>query len=205
MSNQKSQNTYVNLTATGLAFINRLRWVESRDPYLALSLNSWHGQDGKEQTLFEAIPKGDIVLSILQDLMDQYPQTMEGYRGDDKVTVTCGFVVGGLKPGFFSSKNGDVDCIRCNLIKIQWIKVNGEYFYREKDESEAANQGDNQDYTATPEPPRRRAQSNDRPQRQMQSNGYQNGSPQRQPAMQQRKGTQQRNGQQGQPRRSYGY
>lgn len=155
MSNQN----YVNLIANGLAFMNRFRWVQSQNgDYLALSLNSWHGKDGKDKTLFEAIPKGDLVLNILQDLMDQYPEVVEGHQGD-KITVTCGFVVSGLKPDYYNDKNGkSVDFIRCNLIKIKWIKVNGEYFYREADED---NQGYDQGYHAEqepiPEPPRRQA------------------------------------------------
>ena len=178
MSN-KSTNSYVNLTATGLAFINRLRWVQPQNgsDYLALTLNSWHGKDGKNTTLFEAIPKGDSVYSILQDLMDQCPEVVEGYQGDNKITVTCGFTVAGLKPGSYVARDGNVvHLISCNLIRIQWIKVNGEYFYREKDQVNAENQGDNQDYEvfadepSMPDPPRRQAQAGNNGQQPRQQN-----------------------------------
>lgn len=135
MSNQ-NQTTYVNLTADGLGFINRMRWAEPRngDAYLALSLNAFHGKDGKKQQLFEAIPKGDVVCGLLQELMDQYPELCEGYQGDQKVTATCGFTVAGLearKP--FRTRTGkEVYPIGCNLIRIKWIKVNGEFWYREQ-------------------------------------------------------------------------
>lgn len=135
MSNQ-NQTTYVNLTADGLGFINRMRWAEPRngDAYLALSLNAFHGKDGKKQQLFEAIPKGDVVCGLLQELMDQYPELCEDYQGDQKVTATCGFTVAGLearKP--FRTRTGkEVYPIGCNLIRIKWIKVNGEFWYREQ-------------------------------------------------------------------------
>ena len=210
MSKSRNQKpaSYTNLTATGLAFINRLRWVNSDGgEYLALSLNSWHGKDGKNTTLFEATAKGNTVYGILQDLMDQYPEVL-----NDEITVTCGFVVAGLKPDSYSNKKGElVHFNYCNLIRIQWIKVGGEYFYREnKTEAQEGYQGYDQDYQEEqeqiPAPPRRQSgngnhQNNgDYPRQQRTQpqgqNGYRNGqqSQARQPA-------QQRGGQQGRQNR----
>ena len=139
MSNQ-NQTTYVNLTADGLGFINRMRWAEPRngDAYLALSLNAFHGKDGKKQQLLEAIPKGDAVCGLLQELMDQYPELCEGYQGDQKVTATCGFTVAGLeaRKSFRTRTGKEVYPIGCNLIRIKWIKVNGEFWYREEQQIE---------------------------------------------------------------------
>ena len=147
MSNQ-NQTTYVNLTADGLGFINRMRWAEPRngDAYLALSLNAFHGKDGKKQQLFEAIPKGGAVCGLLQELMDQYPELTEGYQGQGNVTATCGFTVAGLearKP--FQTRTGkEVYPIGCNLIRIKWIKVNGQYWYREPREEQQNEYSPNQ-------------------------------------------------------------
>lgn len=151
MSNQ-NQTSYVNLTANGLAFINRLRWAEPRDgeAYMALSLNAFHGKNGKKNQLFEAIPKGDAVCGMLQELMDQYPELCEGYQGDQKVTATCGFTVAGLearKP--FRTRSGkEVYPIGCNLIRIKWIRVNGQYWYREPREEQQNEYSSNQNLNA---------------------------------------------------------
>lgn len=198
MSNQ-NQPTYVNLTADGLAFMNRLRWAEPRDgdAYLALTLMAFHGKDGKRHQQFEAVPKGDTVCGLLHELMDQYPELCDDYQGEEKVTAVCGFTIAGLegrKP-FRTSKGKEVFPIGCNLIRIKWIKVNGEFWYREpRDEQQQGQQKtggyapkqhpneyngsyEPEYYDGQPEPaPASRQNQNGNRQAAPQRNGYQNGN-----------------------------
>lgn len=170
MSNQNRNNqtdTFVNLITTGLGYINRPRWIDSKSgSYLAVSIAAFHGKNGEDRTFFEVNAKGNTI-DIISDLMEAYPNL-------ENVTVTCGFVIGGGKVKPFQKKDGSwAASIQGQLVRLSWIKVNGEYFYREQPTD---NQQQGQQNTGNGQAPEQHHNGNRRAGQQYDDYQYGNGS-----------------------------
>lgn len=165
MSRNQNQNqdTYANLTMTGMGYINRPRWVQpdEGDAYLSMSINAWHGKNGKKSTLIETSPRGEQANRVIDELLTAYPELMEGGRENHGLNVTIGFMVGDCEPKSFVSRDKKTThYIKSRLFLVNWIKVNGQYFYRKNDgkaeaheEIPAMDAGENHQQ---PEPPKAR-------------------------------------------------
>jgi len=133
---------YFDLHVTGIGYLGRAREVPVRrgEPFLALEINALHGAaEQVEYTRFDCRVTGGEAQALVRRFMPR----INGREGK----VLVGFRLGDLYPDVFTYQTGDKAgqtgvSLKARLLKIQWVKVNGEWVYA----AEASNQG-----TATPE------------------------------------------------------
>jgi hypothetical protein len=134
---------YFDLHVTGIGYLGRAREVPVRrgEPFLALEINALHGAaEQVEYTRFDCRVTGGEAQALVRRFMPRI--------NDRDAKVLVGFRLGDLYPDVFTYQTGDKAgqtgvSLKARLLKIHWIKVNGEWVYT----AEASDEG-----TATPEP-----------------------------------------------------
>lgn len=140
---QATQNTYFNLTADGIGFMNRPRTVKAKrgNPYYACTIHASRGDAG-DKSRFDVRIVGSEAKELFAKLLQAYPNL----QSDDlkqRPTVLLGFRVGDLQAITFETTSRETGekivtpTIDCRLLKFKFIKVNGEYWYREQREPSA--------------------------------------------------------------------
>lgn len=146
------QKSFFNLTAKGIGWINRIRAVKKgRHTFYACTFNALRGEEDEnghvEQTTFELLVKGskakDHFIRILEN----------GYTKEDKVWASLD--ISDIRPDLndagapnsFVRKDGThLVVIRANLLRINYLKLNGEYVvHAEKPAESESSQDDTQD------------------------------------------------------------
>ena len=120
---------YFDLHVTGIGYLGRAREVPVRrgEPFLAVEINALHGAaDQVDYTRFDCRVTG----AEAQDLIQEF---MSGINDRD-AKVLVGFRLGDLYPDVFTYQTGEKAgqtgvSLKARLLKIQWIKVNGEMQY----------------------------------------------------------------------------
>ncbi|TVP80704.1 STY4534 family ICE replication protein [Thioalkalivibrio sp.] len=134
---------YFDLHVTGIGYLGRAREVPVRrgEPFLALEINALHGAaDQVEYTRFDCRVTGGEAQMLVRRFMPRI--------NDRDAKVLVGFRLGDLYPDVFTYQTGEKAgqtgvSLKARLLKIHWIKVNGEWVYT----AEASEEG-----TTIPEP-----------------------------------------------------
>ena len=122
-------DTYFDLHVTGIGYLGRAREVPVRrgEPFLALEINALHGAaEQVEYTRFDCRVTGGEAQALVRRFMPRI--------NDREAKVLVGFRLGDLYPDVFTYQTGDKAgqtgvSLKARLLKIHWIKVNGEWVY----------------------------------------------------------------------------
>ena len=120
---------YFDLHVTGIGYLGRAREVPVRrgEPFLALEVNALHGAAERvEYTRFDCRVTGGEAQALVRRFMPRI--------NDREAKVLVGFRLGDLYPDVFTYQNGAKAgqtgvSLKARLLKIHWIKVNGEWVY----------------------------------------------------------------------------
>lgn len=141
MTAQTQEAQYFDLHTSGIGYLNRVRMVTpNKGPeYLACSISALRGnREAVEYTPFELRVSGTDAKEVIASLEEE--------ANDRDTRVLISFRVGDAMPEAFTYKSGDRKgqtgvSLRGRLIKVFWVKVNGEYVYqapKAEDTGEAA-------------------------------------------------------------------
>lgn len=133
----QTQNTYFNLTADGIGFLNRPRTVNTKkSSYYACTIQASRG-DANDKTRFDLRVVGGEAKTLFAQLLEDFPAlTSSNFR--DHPTVVVGFRAGDIVATTFETTNRETGekvqtpTIDGRLLKFKFIKVNGELWYTEK-------------------------------------------------------------------------
>lgn len=133
MSNNETKQ-YFDLHLTGLGYLNRVREVTPKEgePFLSVTIAALRGPvDDAQYTHFECRVSGRQA----QQLVRQVKPAVEG-----KLKVLLGFTLSDLYAEAFTFKNGDKAgdtgiSLKSRLLKVSWVKVDGQPFYTEQDQA----------------------------------------------------------------------
>ena len=120
---------FFDLHVTGIGYLRRAREVPVRrgDPFLALEINALHGAaDQVEYTRFDCRVSGSEAQKRVRQFMARI--------NDRDTKVLAGFRLGDVYPDLFTYRSGERAgetgvSLKARLLRIQWIKVNGEMLY----------------------------------------------------------------------------
>lgn len=121
---------YFDLHTTGIGYLNSVRVVtpQKGSEYLACTISALRGnKQAAEYTPFQLRVSGEEAKKVLTDLQDDV--------NDRDTKVLISFRIGDAMPEWFEYSKGERKgeigtCIRGRLIKVFWVKVNGEYAYQ---------------------------------------------------------------------------
>ena len=121
------ETKYFDLHTTGIGYLNRVREVPVRrgEPFLAVEVAAIHGASDDVQTVrFDCRVSGSEAHEIVGQLK-------EAIENDRKVLV--GFKLGDLYVDIFEYKQGEKKgqtgvCLKARLLKLNWVKVDGQPF-----------------------------------------------------------------------------
>jgi hypothetical protein len=124
-----TDNKYFDLHVTGIGYLGRAREVPVRrgEPFLAVEINALHGAaDQVEYTRFDCRVTGGEAQTLVRQFMSRI--------NDRDTKVLVGFRLGDLYPDVFTYQTGEKAgqtgvSLKARLLKIQWIKVDGEWAY----------------------------------------------------------------------------
>ncbi|SCK28569.1 Protein of unknown function [Variovorax sp. HW608] len=138
---------YFNLHVSGIGYLNRIRWVETRrggrraDPFLSCSINALHGSsDDPNRTYFDVKVSGEDAIALIEELK---PAVDAGSK------VLVSFKLGDIYPHLYERKVRDpqgrdtgqfehATLIKGRLILINTAKVDGELVYRRETDADEA-------------------------------------------------------------------
>ena len=130
---------YFNLHVSGIGYLNRIRWVDTRrggrraDPFLSCSINALHGSsEDPNRTYFDLKVSGEDAIALVESLK---PEVDAGKK------VLVSFKLGDIYPHMYERKVRDQQgrdtgqfenaaLIKGRLILINTAKVDGELVYR---------------------------------------------------------------------------
>lgn len=143
---------YFDLHTTGIGYLNSVRFVtpQKGPEYLACSISALHGnKEAAEYTPFQLRVSGEEAKRVIADL--------EADANDRDTKVLLSFRIGDATPEHFEyskgQRKGEIGtCIRGRLIKVFWVKVNGEYAYQAPKAETAGDQPGEQSEPASDEP-----------------------------------------------------
>jgi len=127
MSDEHSK--YFDLHTTGIGYLNRARLIKPTrgEEFLAVDIAALHGRaDDVQYTRFDCRVVGKEAQALVRRHMSDL---------DDDRRILVGFKLSDLYPETFIHKHGDRAgevgvSLKARLIRIFWIKVDGEFVYR---------------------------------------------------------------------------
>lgn len=129
-----SKNEYFDLHVSGLGYLGRAREVKPGPgkrftPFWAVSISALHGpRDSVNYVYFDTTVRGEEASKVIQDL--------EKAINDENCKVLAGFNLGDLMPETYV-KNGETRIsLKGRLLRISWVKVDGETVYTAPQPSE---------------------------------------------------------------------
>ena len=131
MSQSTPEVNYFNLHTSGLGYLSRIRHVDIKrgDGFLACEINALHGRSNDvEYTRFDCRVSGHEAITQIARCLDLSAQ-------DSQVKILLGFCLGDLYVDTFVYRHGERQgqtgvSLKARLIRIDWIKVNGEMIFR---------------------------------------------------------------------------
>lgn len=150
MTTQSNNNT-ANLITTGFGFLSRPRLVECAKsakvkfkPFYSVTLKAIHGVgDEKNHTYINCNVVGKEAKEIIERLLKEFPHAAT-YDPENKVSVSCRFVIGDITSSMYEGKNGPGCSIAGRLIKFEYFSVNGDVWIGSKANSDDTNAGEAQ-------------------------------------------------------------
>ena len=140
---QATTNSYFNLTAEGIGFLNRPRRVTGKKiDYFACTIQASRGNEG-DKTRFDLRVVGGQAKELFEQLLEQFPD-LENNDFKKRPKVVVGFRAGDIQATVFESTNARTKekvvtpSIDGRLLKFNFIKVNGEFWYKSSAESSIA-------------------------------------------------------------------
>ena len=140
---QATTNSYFNLTAEGIGFLNRPRRVTGKKiDYFACTIQAARGNEG-DKTRFDLRVVGGQAKELFEQLLEQFPD-LENKNFDKRPKVVVGFRAGDIQATVFESTNSRTQekvvtpSIDGRLLKFNFIKVNGKFWYKSSAESSIA-------------------------------------------------------------------
>lgn len=143
MTQATQTQNYFNLTSDGIGFLNRPREVKSTkgNPYFACTISASRGSDG-DKSRFDLRVVGGEAKELFSKLLENFPEFLDkDFKNHPKVVV--GFRAGDIRPIVFESTNRQTGekiatpSIDGRLLKFTFIKVNGEFWYKENKENQS--------------------------------------------------------------------
>ena len=131
MSQSTPEVNYFNLHTAGLGYLSRIRHVDVKrgDGFLACEINALHGRsDEVEYTRFDCRVSGAEAIAQIARCLDIVTQ-------DTNTKILLGFCLGDLYSETFVYRQGERKgqtgvCLKARLIRVDWVKVNGEMIYK---------------------------------------------------------------------------
>ena len=126
----KPEAKYFDLVTTGIGYVNRLRHVtpQEGEPFWSVSIAALRGSvDEAQYVHFECRVSGKQA----QEVVSRLQPAVEG-----NAKVLIGFTLSDLQPETYRRKRGERAgttgvSIRTRLLRIAWVKVDGQPFYSE--------------------------------------------------------------------------
>ena len=140
MQNQTNETKYFDLHTTGIGYINRFRQVKPTQGNLFYSctIGALRGNtENAQYTYFDVRIVNEEALNVMLNFIDE----------DDKnAQVLAGFKIGDIYPEAFvyssGNKQGQTGIqLKGRLIKLDWLKINGEMVYQHEKTSATDNSG----------------------------------------------------------------
>ncbi|WP_299314984.1 STY4534 family ICE replication protein [uncultured Halomonas sp.] len=135
-----SDSKFFDLHINGIGYLRRAREVSVRrgDAFLAVDINAMHGAaDDVQFTRFDCRVNGAEAQALIRQYMEQIND--RGRQAADgtalRTQVLVGFRLGDLYPDLFTYERGEKKgetgvSLKARLLKIHWIKINGEMVYK---------------------------------------------------------------------------
>lgn len=132
-----SENKYFDLHITGLGYLNRVRLVRPKKgaSFYACDIVALHGDAGApDKTRFDCRVSGADAERLIK--------TAKTYVDEDR-KVLIGFKLGDLYPETFTYRKGEKAgetgiSLKARLLRVAWVKVDGETVYTAQDNEETA-------------------------------------------------------------------
>ncbi len=132
-----SQTKYFDLHTTGIGYLNRARIIKPQrgDEFVAVDIAALHGSaDDVQYTRFDCRVAGKDAQSIVRRLVDDV---------ENERRVLVGFKLSDLYADTFTYKNGERAgetgvSLKARLIRVYWVKVDGETVYTAPQAAEQA-------------------------------------------------------------------
>lgn len=138
-ANEASSN-YIDLHTRGMGYLSRVREVKPKKghPFLAASINAFHGEKGGEMTYV----KFDVRVSGGEADKVMRSQLMDVANDKDK-KVVIGFNIGDIFIDTFTYEKGDKagqqgTVLKGRLLRVYWANVDGNRAYTAESASDAA-------------------------------------------------------------------
>lgn len=134
---------YYDLHTKGAGFLNRAREVKPKPgagnkfkPFWSVGIGAFRGSsDAIEYTNFDTVISGFNALELIKEYQEKI--------NDQNTSVICGFTIGDTYAYTYNTKNKDTQeeetraGIKGRLLKIQFLKIDGEMVYKyEKPQSD---------------------------------------------------------------------
>nr|WP_127476644.1 DUF3577 domain-containing protein [Sulfurivermis fontis] len=148
MSNITSK--YFDLHIDGFGYLNRARVVEPKKgaPFLAVDITAIHGDsENPQKTRFDCRVSGAEAKKVIEQFMSQIND--QGRMAADGTTVRhkvlAGFRLGDLYTDVFTYDKGEKKgttgvSLKARLLRLDWVKVDGNTVYQAKAETAPVNQ-----------------------------------------------------------------
>ncbi|PTB17776.1 hypothetical protein C9I57_26530 [Trinickia symbiotica] len=142
MSEASQTKKYFDLHLSGLGYLSRVREVTSSGrakakPFLACSIAAFHGDPNVENgivylnldLIVSGIKAKEAIALVTADANDRDTKVLVGFRAGDHYISTYE-----IKKGDRAGQMGTV--LKGRLLKVFWIKVNGELVYQDEQEDD---------------------------------------------------------------------
>ncbi|PZP98311.1 MAG: hypothetical protein DI587_14790 [Variovorax paradoxus] len=161
MANDTQAQQFFNLHASGIGYLNRVRWVETgnrsggrrAEPFLSCAINALRGSsDAPQYTYFDLKVVGEDAIQVISDLaeaVDAERKVIVAFRAADLYVHTYERRKRHGRDGQRSDETEMASLIKARLLLITSAKVDGELVYK-REEPEDGNVGDVDDAGAQP-------------------------------------------------------
>ena len=145
---------YFDLHVNGLGYLNRPREVKVKkgQDFVAVDIAALHGAaDDVNYTRFDCRVSGREAESVIR-------RCMVKMAADEDAKVLIGFRLGDVSPELFTYRSGDKAgeigvSLKARLLKIHWVRVNGDTVYTAPVAEDPAPKGDTDNDEPEPDEP----------------------------------------------------
>lgn len=161
MANDTQDKQFFNLHASGIGYLNRVRWVETNnrsggrraEPFLSCAINALRGSsDSPQYTYFDLKVVGEDAIQVISDLeeaVNSERKVIVAFRAADLYVHTYERRKRDGRNGQRSDEMETASLIKARLLLITSAKVDGELVYK-REEPEEGDAGGVDDAGAEP-------------------------------------------------------